>query len=153
MRTSDNKATPQPIEEMHNMTYNLGQRDLQFLRHNPGFVYRMRQRGPYRIRLKPTPHGWPKIAEWRVYFNWTQVELAHRAGLAVGTVSGIEAQKVGFGQESLGKLARAFGVSIGVLFDINPKQHPECHQLRINARIPRPRLVIPPANPVLDKDY
>lgn len=153
MRTNAGKTVEPTIAEMHNMTYNLGQPKLQLYLHNPGEFKLSMQRGPYRIKFKPTPHGWPKIAEWRVYFQWTQVELAQRAGLAVGTVSGIEAQKVGFGQESLEKLARAFGISVGVLFDINPKQHPECHQLRLNARIPRPKLVIPARNTGLDMDY
>lgn len=84
----------------------------------------MPKRGPYRRTQVPPPvPAWRKtfLAQWRTMRGWTQEELAERADVSVGTVSGIEAGTNGYSSESLHKLADALGIQAGMILDVNPE--------------------------------
>lgn len=83
------------------------------------------QRGPY-VRDTEDPNqlgtGGIRLRQHRMARLWTVEQLADKADVSVGTVSGIENGEVGWSQVTLDKFARAFGVSIGELFDVDPRE-------------------------------
>ena len=50
----------------------------------------------------------------------TVEELAEKAGLAIGTISGIENQTAGYSPESLDSLARALDIPPGWILSMDP---------------------------------
>ena len=72
----------------------------------------------------PVGKPWTRIyvTEWREFRGLQQNELAKLAGISESLISQIEARNVNGSPESLEKIARALGVSLGVLFDVKP--HP-----------------------------
>lgn len=86
----------------------------------------MPKRGAYSKKPKPEPPKWRKtfLAQWRsVRDGMTQEELAEKAGVSIGTVSGIESGNTGYSDRSLFKLAVALGVTPGMIIDVDPTQN------------------------------
>lgn len=63
-----------------------------------------------------------RIRQHRLARGWTIDALAADTGLSIGTISGIEGGK-GYSPETLIKLAKAFDVSVGMLFDVDPRKN------------------------------
>lgn len=79
----------------------------------------MHRRIPIMIPMSPIRL---RVRELRKARGWTQVDLAHRAGVNQGTISRIEAGVTrGIDLDTLEKLARAFGVSPARLLKATPK--------------------------------
>lgn len=84
-------------------------------------------RGPYKSRSDVTDpdqlgSGGIRLRQHRLARGWTIEVTAERAGVSTGTIGEIEGGHKGYGPETLQKLADAFGVSIGELFDVDPRQ-------------------------------
>lgn len=84
-------------------------------------------RGPYTSRsdVKDPDQlgaGGIRLRQHRLARGWTMEVTAERAGLSTGTIGEIEAGYKGYGPDTLLKLADAFGVTIGELFDVDPRQ-------------------------------
>lgn len=76
-------------------------------------------RGPYRSDiLDPNElgSGGIRVRQHRHKKQWTIEVLAERANLSTGTISGIEKGTLGYGPETLQKLAIALGTTIPGLF-------------------------------------
>lgn len=50
----------------------------------------------------------------------TQEDLADETGLSVGTISDLEKGKAGYSDKSLGKIADALEVEIGMILSVDP---------------------------------
>lgn len=112
-----------------------------------------RRKGPYRTGGRPAPRARGvrlRLAQWRKFRDWTQEELASKAGVAVGTVSGLESGTVGYSDESLGKLAQAIGCSIGELFDVSPGAEDSIWPLWERAREDQRRALVSIAKSLID---
>src|SRR5262245_9254829 len=85
------------------------------------------RRGPYRSKDDPTAYGLAgiKVRQWRLYRKMTVAVLAERARLAPGMISNIEAGKVGFGPDTLVRLAAALDTTVAGLFGVDPLRHVE----------------------------
>lgn len=70
----------------------------------------------------PAKKRWRRIylREWRVSLHLTVEQLADRAGVSPGLISQIENGVSGGSGESLGKIAAALGIEVGMLFDVKP---------------------------------
>ena len=84
-------------------------------------------RGPYRPNSDVEDPdklgtGGIRLRQHRLAKPWTMEILAEKAGVSVGTISGIEGGKSGYSYEVLGKLAKALGTTIGALFDVDPRE-------------------------------
>lgn len=83
------------------------------------------KRGPYKSEIiDPDQLGTEgiRLRQHRQWRGWTLDVLAERAGLSKGTIQAIEAAKGGYSPETLKKLSDALGVTIGELFDVDPRQ-------------------------------
>lgn len=94
-------------------------------------------RGPYQKReSKPEAPVWNRnfLGKYRLREKLSQEDLAERAKLSVGTVSGIESGRAGFSPSTLYRLAKALGVRPGALLDIDPdKVDPDLWDLLVRA--------------------
>lgn len=81
-----------------------------------------KRRGPYAKKIKNPPDGeaWPLVAHYRRAKGWTVDDLAARADISTGMVTGMEDYTVAASLEMLRKVADAFGITVGQLFDVNP---------------------------------
>lgn len=85
------------------------------------------QRGPYTSRsdVKDPDQlgsGGIRLRQHRLARGWTMEVTAEKAGLSTGTIGEIEGGHKGYGPETLQKLAKAFGVTVGELFDVDPRE-------------------------------
>lgn len=85
------------------------------------------QRGPYTSRsdVKDPDQlgtGGIRLRQHRLFRGWTMEVTAERAGVSTGTIGEIEGGHKGYGPETLQKLADAFGITVGELFDVDPRQ-------------------------------
>lgn len=60
------------------------------------------------------------IREWRKFRRMKMEVLARRSGLAVGTISEIETEKVAYTKHSLEAIARALDTRPGYLLEFDP---------------------------------
>jgi transcriptional regulator with XRE-family HTH domain len=84
-----------------------------------------KKRGPY-LRNTPKHSGDADhfIREWREWAGLTQETLAERSGLSVASVSAYERGESDPSMGALDALAKAIGVSRGMLLDVNPFDDP-----------------------------
>lgn len=79
------------------------------------------KRGPYKSQDVEDPDlpGFAGILvrRHRMMRAWTVEQLAEASKLSPGTISGLERGTVGFSKDSLAKLANAFEITIGELFE------------------------------------
>lgn len=73
------------------------------------------------------------VRDWREHRGLKQKELAALAAISESLLSQIEAGLVNGSPETLEKLARALGVSLGVLFDVKPKANHKVVQYLVSA--------------------
>lgn len=82
---------------------------------------RQGRHGPYKIGQKERRQRRPIfLRQWRIYRNLTQEQLAERTGLTVGTISNLEAGKVGYSDESLNALADGLSCDPGQILMVDP---------------------------------
>ena len=84
-------------------------------------------RGPYRSRSDVTDpdklgSGGIRLRQHRLARGWTLEVTAEKAGLSTGTIGEIESGNGGYSPTTLQKLATAFNVTVGELFDVDPRQ-------------------------------
>lgn len=81
-------------------------------------------RGPYKSEDTEDPDlvgiGGIRLRQHRLARFWTVEKMAEEAGTSPGTISGIENGK-GYSPTMLSKLARALGITVGELFDLDPR--------------------------------
>lgn len=65
------------------------------------------------------------IRQWRKYRHMKMEALARHSGLAVGTISDIEAGKQGYTRASLEAIARALRTRPGYLLEFDPAEMPK----------------------------
>lgn len=84
-------------------------------------------RGPYKSAEDPDLYGRGgiKLRQWRLYREMTVAQLAERANLSTGTISGIESATAGYGHATLVQLAKALDTTVAGLFGVNPLKHAE----------------------------
>jgi transcriptional regulator with XRE-family HTH domain len=88
------------------------------------------KRGPYKSDVADPNQlgtGGIRLRQHRLSKGWTIEVLAREASLSDGTITGIEAGKLGYGHETLNKLAKALHVSVGALFDEDPRNKAADH--------------------------
>lgn len=84
-------------------------------------------RGPYTSRsdVKDPDQlgtGGIRLRQHRLHRGWTMEITAEKAGLSTGSIGEIEGGHGGYSPETLQKLANAFGITVGELFDVDPRQ-------------------------------
>ena len=85
---------------------------------------RTAKRGPYLRDIKDPDQlgtGGIRLRQHRLSRGWTVEMLAGEAGVSHGTISGIENGELGYSHLTLLKLARALRITIGQLFDVDPR--------------------------------
>lgn len=70
-----------------------------------------------------TEKVWTRIylKEWRGFRGWTQEDLAEKSGVSTSMISLIETRQAAGSPDTLESLAKALGISLGELFDVEPK--------------------------------
>jgi transcriptional regulator with XRE-family HTH domain len=87
----------------------------------------VKKRGPYlRNEPKPKKSGGAQhfIREWREWKDWTQEVLADKSGYSAASISGYERNEIDPSLEAVDALAKAMGITRGMLLDINPTDDP-----------------------------
>lgn len=81
-------------------------------------------RGPYKSDDVEDPDlvgiGGIRLRQHRLARAWTVEKMAEKAGTSIGTISGIENGK-GYSPTMLSKLAKALEITVGELFDLDPR--------------------------------
>lgn len=80
-------------------------------------------RGPYKIDVENPEKlgtGGIKLRQWRIHRDMTVAMLAAKADVSTGTVSDIEAAKLGWSWRTLHKLADALRTTPAALLGVNP---------------------------------
>lgn len=79
--------------------------------------------GPYLLEVEDSDllgGGGIRLRQHRLARGWTMEKLAEAAGVSTGTIAAIENGK-GYSPDMLQKLAGALKVTVGELFDIDPR--------------------------------
>lgn len=83
-----------------------------------------RKPAPYKSEIIDSDQlgtGGIRLRQHRLARGWTLQVASDRTGVAKSTIQAIEAGKTGFGPDTLQKLAAGFNVTVGELFDVDPR--------------------------------
>lgn len=93
------------------------------------------------------------LRQWRAHRNMTISALAESAGLADGTITGIENDEVGFTNATLAKLAEALKCTVAQLVGVNPLENKELWPLLETATEEQRRIITDHAKMVTKREY